>query len=63
MLATDNCRFYYADQRKADGAPAYADVDGEAHAKHYVELAEGKLQGPWQQTFAKGVGYKDFSAA
>ncbi|KAH8804516.1 hypothetical protein F5884DRAFT_884042 [Xylogone sp. PMI_703] len=25
-----------------------------------VELAEGKTQGPWQQTFVKGVGYKQF---
>ena len=63
MLATDRCRFYYADQRTADGGAMYAGVDGEAHAKHYVELAEGKSQGPWQQTFVKDVGYKDFSTA
>ena len=36
-------------------------IDGEAHGKLYVELAEGKSQGPWQQTFVKGVGYKAFS--
>ena len=54
------CRFYYADERKADGAPAYADVSGEAHGELYVRLAEGKAQGPWQQTFVKGVGYKQF---
>ncbi len=38
-------------------------VDGEAHGKLYVALAEGKEQGPWQQTFVKGVGYKKFPVA
>ncbi|KAK9235242.1 hypothetical protein V1525DRAFT_410552 [Lipomyces kononenkoae] len=53
-------KFYYGDERKADGSPAYGAIDGEAHAKLYLELAEGKTQGPWQQTFVKGVGYKKF---
>ena len=53
-------RFYYGDERKADGAPAYADLNGEAHGEHYVQLAEDTSQGPWQQTFVKGVGYKKF---
>ena len=52
------CRFYYADERKADGSPVYSAVDGPAHASFYTELAEGKSQGPWQQTFVKGFGYK-----
>lgn len=60
---TDRDRFYYGDQRQADGAPVYNAIDGDAHAKLYVELAEGKEQGPWQQTFVSGIGYKDFSAA
>ena len=59
----DGCRFYYGDERKADGGPASMDIDGEAHAKLYLELAEGKEQGPWQQTFVKGVGYKHFPHA
>lgn len=54
------CRFYYADERKADGSPAYSDISGEAHAEQYLLLAEGKEQGPWQQTFVKDVGYKRF---
>jgi len=54
-------KFYYGDERKADGSAAFS-IDGEAHAKLYVELAEGKSQGPWQQTFVKGVGYKKFPA-
>ncbi|KAF4612843.1 hypothetical protein G7Y89_g15530 [Cudoniella acicularis] len=55
-------KFYYADERKADGSAAYFDIDGEAHGKFYVQLAEGESQGPWQQTFVKGVGYKEFIA-
>ena len=44
-----------------DGSAAFK-VDGEAHAKLYLELAEGETQRAWQQTFVKGVGYKFFSA-
>ena len=54
------CRFYYADERKADGSAAFRDISGEAHAEHYVQLAESKSQGPWQQTFVKGIGYRHF---
>ncbi|KAE9375391.1 putative short-chain dehydrogenase [Stipitochalara longipes BDJ] len=56
-------KFYYGDERKADGSAVYRDIDGEAHGKFYLELAEGKEQGPWQQTFVKGVGYKKFPVA
>ncbi|KAK5227064.1 hypothetical protein LTR72_003054 [Exophiala xenobiotica] len=52
--------FYYADERKADGAAVYRAIDGEAHGKFYVELSE-KDQGPWLATFVKGTGYIDFS--
>lgn len=38
----------------------YSGVSGEAHGEFYVQLAESKSQGPWQQTFVKGVGYKKF---
>ena len=62
LAKTDDlyARFYYADERKPDGSAAKSEIDGEAHAKHYIELAETKEQGPWQQTFVKGVGYKKF---
>ncbi|MCJ1382591.1 hypothetical protein MMC17_005704 [Xylographa soralifera] len=56
-------KFYYGDQRTAAGAAVYSAIDGDAHAKLYLELAEGRTQGPWQQTFVPGTGYKDFSAA
>ena len=58
---TDTRRFYYADERTPDGAPVYSAIDGEAHAKMYWQLAIGDEQGPWQATFVKGVGYRDFS--
>ena len=57
------CRFYYADQRQADGSPVYNAIDGDAHAELFLELAEGKVQGPWQQTFVSGTGYADFRAS
>ena len=57
------CRFYYADQRQADGKPVYNAIDGDAHAELFLELAEGKQQGPWQQTFVSGTGYKDFGTS
>ena len=36
-------------------------IDGEATAKHYLKLSEGKSQGIWQQTFTPEAGYKQFS--
>ncbi|KAL7815040.1 hypothetical protein V8C44DRAFT_356813 [Trichoderma aethiopicum] len=52
-------KFYYVDERKADGSAAFK-IDGEAHANLFCELAQAKTQGPWLQTFVKGGGYKDF---
>ncbi|KAF4950701.1 hypothetical protein FSARC_13105 [Fusarium sarcochroum] len=52
-------KFYYADERKADGSPKYR-VDGDAHADLFWELSEDKVQGPWMQTFVQGVGYRNF---
>ncbi|KAH6683516.1 hypothetical protein F5X68DRAFT_242339 [Plectosphaerella plurivora] len=52
-------RFYYVDERKADGSAAFK-IDGDAHSKLFLELAEAETQGPWLQTFVKGEGYKDF---
>ncbi|KAK1955830.1 NAD(P)-binding protein [Colletotrichum sublineola] len=52
-------RFYYVDERKADGSAAFK-IDGEAPAKLFLELAEARTQEPWLQTFVKGEGYKNF---
>lgn len=53
-------KFYYADERKADGSSPGQELHGDAHGKHYVELSEGTTQGPWQQTFVPGKGYQKF---
>ncbi|KAK8040752.1 hypothetical protein PG994_013759 [Apiospora phragmitis] len=53
-------KFYYADERKPDGTPMYGAINGDAHADYYMELAEEAAQGPWAQTFVKGVGYTKF---
>ncbi|KAL6818085.1 hypothetical protein GGI42DRAFT_309332 [Trichoderma sp. SZMC 28013] len=64
-LAEDNkelgYKFYFADERKPDGDPVYAAIDGPAHAAFYTELAKQKRQGPWNATFVKGRGYVAFS--
>lgn len=52
--------WYFADQRFSDGMAAMAFVNGEAHGEHYWELANSKSQGPWNNTFVKGKGYKKF---
>ncbi|EXJ92922.1 hypothetical protein A1O3_01478 [Capronia epimyces CBS 606.96] len=54
-------KWYYGDERKADGTAIYR-VNGDEHAKLYWKLAEDKTQGPWLQTFVKGVGYTDFDS-
>lgn len=53
-------RFYYADERTAEGAPVYNKIDGPAHGEFYVQLAKDDGKIPWLATFAKGHGYKDF---
>lgn len=60
-IADLRCRFYYADERKADGSVAGGAIDGDAHAEFYYELSQKKEQGPWQATFVKGTGYVDFN--
>lgn len=57
---TDECRFYYADERNADGSPAFSKIDGPAHGEFYSQLAKGEGDVPWLATFVKGQGYKDF---
>lgn len=53
-------RFYYADQRHADGGPSFP-VDGRASGEMYVELAGMAEQGPWDYTFVPGKGYTSFA--
>ncbi|KND87547.1 hypothetical protein TOPH_07814 [Tolypocladium ophioglossoides CBS 100239] len=60
MYFASRGRFYYADERNADGSPAYAAISGQAHGDFYTQLAEGKTQIPWLATFVGGAGYVDF---
>lgn len=53
-------RFYYGDQRHPDGEPLPTGLSGPAHAETYFKLAENLEQGPWQQTFVEGIGYREF---
>lgn len=55
------CRFYYADERNADGSVAGTKISGPAHAEFYSTLAEQKVQGPWLATFVKDKGYVSFA--
>ncbi|KAH8799245.1 hypothetical protein DL96DRAFT_1699397 [Flagelloscypha sp. PMI_526] len=54
-------KFYYVDERTDTGDPVALDRNGEAHAEHFINLAESVEQGPWLQTFVKGKGYKAFN--
>jgi Mn-containing catalase len=53
-------RFIYADQRGEGGEPAYAAVDGPAHAEFYTQLADNSEGVPWLATFVKGKGHVKF---
>ena len=53
-------RFYYVDERKADGSAAFQ-IDGDAHAELFWGLALQKEHRPWLQTFVKGEGYRKFA--
>ncbi|KAL6872712.1 hypothetical protein J3F83DRAFT_771957 [Trichoderma novae-zelandiae] len=56
-------KFYFADERKADGSPVYGAISGPAHGAFYTDLATQKTQGPWNATFVKDQGYVAFSEA
>ncbi|MCJ1463762.1 hypothetical protein MMC07_002371 [Pseudocyphellaria aurata] len=53
-------RFYYADERTAEGAPIGKDVQGDAHAEFYSGLVKKSGVNSYLQTFVKGQGYVKF---
>ncbi|KFY93873.1 hypothetical protein V500_03501 [Pseudogymnoascus sp. VKM F-4518 (FW-2643)] len=53
-------RFFYADERHADGKNKGMDLDGDAHGEFYAQLADHEANVPWQATFVKGKGYVKF---
>ncbi|KAM3088714.1 hypothetical protein ACMFMG_000343 [Clarireedia jacksonii] len=60
LYAKEGFRFYWADERAPNGAPAGQGIDGKAHADFYYELASSKEAKTWDATFVKGKGYVDF---
>ncbi|KAL1607133.1 hypothetical protein SLS59_002837 [Nothophoma quercina] len=52
--------FFYADERNADGSIKGMQLDGDAHADFYAQLASGEGEVPWHATFVKGQGYVRF---
>jgi len=53
-------KFYYGDQRHADGSPMPTGLSGPAHAETYLQLAKDPEQKPWLHTFVEGQGYAEF---
>lgn len=51
-------RFYYADERHADGRLKGFELDGIAHGDFYAQLAAHEGSVPWHATFVKGQGYR-----
>ncbi|KAI2775620.1 NAD(P)-binding protein [Daldinia loculata] len=53
-------KFYYLDERHADGSYVTNDLSGIGHAKEFLKLAKDSKQGPWDYTFVSGKGYAKF---
>lgn len=53
------CRFFYADERTADGEPVGYETDGDSHARLYLYLAEGGDDLPHYVSFRDGK-YQEF---
>lgn len=52
-------RFYYVDERTAEGKPMLNGVNGPGHADFFASLVDG-AEVPWHATFVSGQGYKKF---
>jgi len=54
-------RFYYVDERKADGSPIGTEVTAQAHADFFAELIDRTAgEVPFLATFVDGKGYVKF---
>ena len=53
-------KFYFPDQRFADGSLAGEQMSGEALAERMLALVEDPVQQAWYHTFVQGKGYVDF---
>jgi len=59
--AAKGYRFFYADERKADGGSKGMEIDGNAHADFYEQLADRVGDVPWHATFVKDTNYVQFN--
>lgn len=55
-------RFFYADERTAEGKLKGQGLSGPAHADFYAALAKHDAEVPWHATFVEGTGYVPFKA-
>jgi hypothetical protein len=54
-------RFFYGDERTAEGGPVGNKISGDGHADFYLKLAtEENADIPWDATFVKDKGYVKF---
>ncbi|CAO2657712.1 Nn.00g038380.m01.CDS01 [Neocucurbitaria sp. VM-36] len=53
-------RFYYADERLADGKSKGMNIDGPAHGEFFAQLANHEGGVPWHATFVADKGYVKF---
>ncbi|KAB5584958.1 hypothetical protein GE09DRAFT_1068859 [Coniochaeta sp. 2T2.1] len=60
LYSSKGTRFFYADERHADGKSKGEALDGAAHADFYEQLAKHEGNVPWQATFVKDKGYVKF---
>ncbi|KAF1841391.1 NAD(P)-binding protein [Cucurbitaria berberidis CBS 394.84] len=58
--AAKGFRFFYVDERIADGKQKGIAIDGPAHADFFAQLAEHQEGVPWHATFVKDKGYVKF---
>lgn len=61
MFGSKGYRFYYADERRANGDAVYNDLSAEGAAEFYFDLAENENKHiPVEATFISGKGYAKF---
>ncbi|KAL3447685.1 hypothetical protein BJX65DRAFT_276556 [Aspergillus insuetus] len=59
--ASRGYRFFYADERNADATFMGNELNGDAHADFFEQLARHEGEVPWLATFVKGKGYVKFA--
>lgn len=61
LVGSKGYRFYYADERTAQGTPAFQNLSAEAAAEFYFDLAENSNEDiPVEATYVLGKGYVKF---